>query len=144
MKNTYSEYTKARAKRSNCPLNCFKAFIVGGFVCCIGYILVLLYKELGADEKTAQIYSTVSLVFIAGLLTGIGVFDKLGTFAGAGVLVPITGFANSVTAPAIENKSEGFVFGMASKMFVIAGPVIVFGLVSSMIYGIIYWITTLV
>lgn len=140
MENSYIEYTKKRSKRSDCVRNCLRAFFVGGFVCIIGFAFKQLYVYFGVGDENASTFASISLIFIAGLLTGIGVFDKIGKFAGAGTLVPITGFANSVAAPAIENKSEGYVFGMASKMFVIAGPVIVFGLAASMIYGFIYWI----
>ncbi len=140
MKKSYVEYTKNRSKRSFCVKNLFRAFYVGGFVCCIGMLFTNLYLSWGLSKDLSTAFSTITLIFIAGLLTGIGVFDKIGKYAGAGTLVPITGFANSVAAPAIENKSEGYVFGMASKMFVIAGPVIVFGLASSMIYGFVYWL----
>lgn len=138
----YKKYTTDRAKRSRCLLNSVKAFFVGGFICCIGQALFNLYLWWGADENTARTLVSVTLIFAAGLLTGIGVFDKIGKFSGAGTLVPITGFANAIAAPAIENKTEGKINGVCSKMFVIAGPVIVFGTLSSAIYGLVYYIVT--
>lgn len=138
----YQKYTADRAKRSPCFLNSVKAFFVGGLICCIGQALHNLYMSWRTDETTARTLVSVTLIFIAGLLTGIGVFDKIGKFAGAGTLVPITGFANAIAAPAIENKTEGKINGVCSKMFVIAGPVIVFGTLSSAIYGLIYYIVT--
>jgi len=138
----YKKYTTDRAKRSSCLLNSVKAFFVGGFICCIGQALFNLYLWWGADENTARTLVSVTLIFAAGLLTGIGVFDKIGKFSGAGTLVPITGFANAIAAPAIENKTEGKINGVCSKMFVIAGPVIVFGTLSSAIYGLVYYIVT--
>lgn len=141
-KESYKKYASDRAKRSVSYLNCTKAFAVGGLICCLGQALSDLYVRLGADEKTAATLVSVSLIFIGGLLTGIGVFDKLGKFAGAGTLVPITGFANAIAASAIENKTEGFINGVCTKMFVIAGPVIVFGTLASTVYGVIYYIAT--
>jgi len=142
MKNDYISYTSNRAKRTPCALNCVKAFFVGGLICLLGELLGELYIYLGAGEKDARTLVSVSLLFLAGLLTGIGVFDRIGNFAGAGTLVPITGFANAIASPAIENKTEGKINGVCSKMFVIAGPVIVFGTLSSVIYGLIYYIAT--
>ena len=135
----YNEYIEKRAERSPCFLNCIKAFIVGGLICLLGEALAELFVHFGADKENALLYASISLIFIAGLLTGIGVFDKIAKFGGGGALVPITGFSNSVTSPAIEAKSEGYTTGVASKMFTIAGPVIVFGTFSSIIYGIIYY-----
>lgn len=141
MDNTnYKEYTSQRAKRSPCATDAIKAFVVGGLICCIGQALGNMYSSWGADEQTARTLVSVTLIFVAGLLTGIGVFDVIGKFAGAGTLVPITGFANAIAAPAIENKTEGKINGVCSKMFVIAGPVIVFGTLSSSIYGLLYYI----
>lgn len=140
----YRKYTADRAKRSVSPSNCTKAFVVGGLICCMGEALSHLYTHFGADEKTAGTLVSVSLIFLAGLLTGIGVFDKIGKFAGAGTLVPITGFANAIAAPAIENKTEGLINGVCTKMFVIAGPVIVFGTFASAVYGVIYYLVGVV
>ncbi len=138
----YKRYTERRAKRSTTAIDTVKAFFVGGFICCIGQAFNDLYVYWGTDKDTAGILVSVTLIFAAGLLTGIGVFDKIGKFSGAGTLVPITGFANAIAAPAIENKTEGKINGVCSKMFVIAGPVIVFGTLSSVIYGVIYYIVT--
>lgn len=140
MNTNYQKLVKDRAKRSPCFFNCIKAFSVGGIICCIGKALTDLYVYLGLDEKSAATLCSISLVFLAGLLTGIGVFSKLGKFAGAGTLVPITGFANAIAAPAIENKTEGLIYGVCAKMFVIAGPVIVFGTLASSVYGVIYYL----
>ena len=140
MNDKYQTHVKDRAKRSPCFMNTVKAFFVGGLICCVGQGITELYVQLGADYKVSQTLSTVTLVFIAGLLTGIGWFSAMGKFAGAGTLVPITGFANAIASPAIENKTEGFIYGTCAKMFVIAGPVIVFGTLASSIYGLIYYL----
>lgn len=142
-KQDYVNYAEAKAKRSPCFKNCVFAFIIGGAICCLGQALQNLYISLGADKKLAGSLMSVSLIFIAGLLTGIGIFDKIARVAGAGTLVPITGFSNAVTSPAIDSKSEGFVLGVGAKMFVIAGPVIVYGVLASVIYGVIYYLVTL-
>lgn len=136
----YNEYIEKRSERSPCLLNCIKAFLVGGTICTFGEGLSQLYIMLGADKEKSLLYASISLIFIASLLTGIGIFDKIAKFGGAGALVPITGFSNSVTSPSIEAKSEGYVTGVASKMFTIAGPVIVYGTTASIIYGIIYYL----
>lgn len=128
-----------RAKRSPTLFNSLKAFVFGGGICVFGQALTLLYGRLGASTDLSKTLSTVSLIIVAGLLTGIGVFDVIAKQAGAGTLVPITGFSNAVTAPAIENKTEGFINGVGAKMFVIAGPVIVYGAFSSAVYGVIYY-----
>lgn len=119
------------------------AYCVGGFICVIGQLLTELYTYFGWQEKVVKMAVPVTLIFIAALLTGLRLFDKIAKRAGAGTLVPITGFANAVVAPAIEFKSEGFVLGVGANMFKIAGPVIVYGTIASVVYGIIYWITTL-
>ncbi len=120
------------------------AYIVGGLICVIGQLFMELYGYLGFNEKQVKMLVPVTLIFIAALLTGLGLFQKIAKRAGAGTLVPITGFANAVVSPAIEFKSEGFVLGLGANMFKIAGPVIVYGTVASVIYGVVYWITTLV
>lgn len=135
----YKKMTDDRVKRSPTLLNCIKAFLTGGFICVLGQALTLLYQEIGASVESSKTLSTVSLVVLAGLLTGIGVFDVIAKQAGAGTLVPITGFSNAVTAPAIENKTEGFINGVGAKMFVIAGPVIVYGTFASAVYGVVYY-----
>lgn len=138
----YNEYIEKRSEKSPCLMNCIKAFIVGGTICLIGEVLTNLFVHYGYEKENALVYASISLIFIASVLTGIGVFDKIAKFGGGGALVPITGFSNSVTAPSIEARSEGYITGVASKMFTIAGPVIVYGTASSIIYGIIYWFIT--
>ena len=123
--------------------NCIWAFVVGGAICTLGQAFLELYKYLGLNETDAGTACSMSLVALSALFTGLSLYDNLAKHAGAGTLVPITGFANSITAPAVEFKTEGFILGTAAKMFVIAGPVIVYGTVASVVYGIIYWITTL-
>lgn len=119
------------------------AYCVGGLICVIGQLFMELYLYLDLTQKQVKMAVPVTLIFIAALLTGLKLFDKIAKRAGAGTLVPITGFANAVVSPAIEFKSEGFVLGVGANMFKIAGPVIVYGTIASVIYGIIYWITTL-
>ena len=140
MNSDYKKYVEDRAKRSPCLFNTVKAFLVGGLICCIGRAFTDLYSYLGMEKDASQTVSTVTLIFLAGLLTGIGWFSKMGKFSGAGTLVPITGFSNAITSPAIENKTEGLIYGTCAKMFVIAGPVIVFGTLASSVYGVIYYI----
>ena len=120
-----------------------RAFLVGGGICVLGQLLLTAYSEMLSDQQSAKTLVSVTLIFLAAVLTGFGVFDKIAKFSGAGTLVPITGFANAVVSPAIEYKAEGFVLGVGAKMFTIAGPVIVYGTVASVVYGVIYWITTL-
>lgn len=120
------------------------AYISGGFVCVIGQLLFEAFTNFGLEEINARGLVCVSLIFIAAVLTAIGVFDDIAKFAGAGVLVPITGFSNAVVSPAIEFKNEGFVLGVGAKMFAIAGPVIVYGTVAAVLYGVIYWIITII
>lgn len=138
----YRKYADKSAKKSPCAKNCVHAFLVGGLICTIAEALGALYQWWGASEKDSAIYASVTLVFLAALLTGIGVFDNIAKFAGAGTLVPITGFANAVVSPAIDNKAEGWVLGVGAKIFTIAGPVILYGTFSGAIYGVIYWICT--
>ena len=133
----YEKYVEAVSPKSPVRLNTVKAFFSGGLICCIGQGLLDGYMYLGLDKTTASAWVSITLIFLGALLTGLGVYDKLAKFAGAGTLVPITGFANSVVSPALEFKSEGYITGTAAKMFAIAGPVIVFGTVASVIYGII-------
>ena len=119
------------------------AYLIGGLICAIGQLFKELYLYLDIPEDTVKVLLPVTLIFISALLTALKLFDKIAKHAGAGTLVPITGFANAVVSPAIEFKAEGFVLGVGAKMFSIAGPVIVYGTVASVIYGVIYWITTL-
>lgn len=119
--------------------NCFRAFMVGGLVCCIGQFLRVIFEKafgLNGDELSSAV--SIVLIFLGTLLTGFGVYDRIGRYAGAGSIVPITGFANSVASPAIEFKTEGLVYGLAAKMFIVAGPIIVYGVLAGTIVGIIY------
>lgn len=136
----YNQYVERRASTSPCVKNCIKAFCVGGTICLLGELIIQLYVSFGIDSITSIALSSITLIVIAGLLTGFGIFDKIAKFGGAGALVPITGFSNSVTSPSIEAKSEGYVTGVASKMFTIAGPVIAYGTISSIIYGVLYYL----
>ena len=133
----YKNYADRHAPRSHFWPDIFRAFLVGGLICCLGQLLSGLYVGAGLSKGDAASLVSMSLIFISALLTGLGVYDDIARFAGAGTLVPITGFANSVVSPALEFKTEGFVLGTAAKMFVIAGPVIVFGIGSSVVYGLI-------
>ena len=140
MKLTESEYGKL-AKRRSPNTKLYKtvpaAFLVGGLICCIGQAVLNMYKSLGIPEEQAGTLTSVSLVFLSAVLTGFGLYDKIAKHAGAGTLVPITGFANAVVSPAMEFKTEGYVLGVGAKIFIIAGPVIVYGLAASAVYGII-------
>ena len=139
----YQQMTKKASPGSPVGKNCAMAFLVGGLLCAMAEVECQLLVMAGLEQQTARTLTSCSLILLAAVLTAFQVFDKIAKHAGAGTLVPITGFANSVVAPAIEFKSEGFVLGTAAKMFTIAGPVIVYGTVASVVYGIIYWITTL-
>ncbi len=138
--NAKKELIKKHSPGSTILKNSILAFIFGGIICCTGEALLLLFGGLGADKKTAGTLVTVSLIFIASLLTAFGVFDKIARYAGAGTLVPVTGFSNAVTSQAMDAKSEGYVLGVGSKIFTVAGPVILFGLLSGTIYGVIYYL----
>ena len=118
---------------------CIRAFWVGGFICCIGQALNLLGEALELSEAEAPMFTSVILIFLGTTLTGIGVYDRLGRYAGCGTIVPITGFANSVAAPAIEFRREGIILGIGARIFQLAGPVLTYGIVSSMLAGFIYW-----
>ena len=135
----YDFYVENRSKRSPTVKNSIKAFLTGGTICLIAECFNGLYLWLGAEQDKASLFSSLTIILITGLLTGIGVFDKIARFGGGGALVPISGFANAMAAPAIDSKTEGYVTGVSAKMFTIAGPVIVFGTISSVIYGIIYY-----
>ena len=139
----YQKLADRLAPRSNTPVNCLKAFAVGGGICVLGQALKNLYLALGAGEDPAGLLTSGTLIFLSALLTGLGLYDDLAKYGGAGTLVPITGFANAVAAPAIEFKTEGWVTGLAVKMFTIAGPVIVWGTLAAVLYGVIYWIVGL-
>lgn len=136
----YNAYVSAKAKPSPMGKNMVWAFLVGGLICVIGQGLMDFYKSRGLGVEAAGTAVSVTLIFITALLTGIGVFDLIAKRAGAGTLVPITGFANAIAAPAVEFKTEGFILGVGAKIFTIAGPVIVYGVSASVVYGLIYWI----
>lgn len=133
----YGKYVNSKSKPSPLWKNLTWAFLVGGAICTAGQGLLNLFQNMGMSESTAGSCVSVTLIFLAALFTGLGWFDKIAKHAGAGTLVPITGFANAMVSPALEFKNEGFVTGVAAKMFIIAGPVLVFGISASIIYGIV-------
>lgn len=139
----YEEYVKQKTPVSNLWKNMAKAFLVGGAICVLGQVIMNYCKGQGLDKETAGSWTSLILVLFSVILTGFNVYGKLAQWGGAGALVPITGFANSVAAPAIEYKKEGQVFGIGCKIFTIAGPVILYGIVTSWGLGVIYWITTM-
>ncbi|SDM60218.1 stage V sporulation protein AC [Acetanaerobacterium elongatum] len=136
----YSEIAKKAEHKSSTVKDCIMAFLVGGFICTIGEALISLYMRGGMARDVASTLSSITLIFIAALLTGLHAFDNIAKYAGAGTLVPITGFSNSMAAPALDFKSEGFILGLGVKMFSIAGPVIVYGISAGIIYGIIIYL----
>ena len=140
---SYNQYVESVTKKASCPLNCLKAFIMGGCICTVGQIITNLFKMGGLSVDDAASYTTITLVFSSALFTGLGIYPKMASWGGAGSLVPITGFANSVASPAIEYKKEGQVFGIGCKIFTIAGPVILYGIFFSWLAGLIYWIVKL-
>lgn len=135
--NEYGEYVEKHMPRSKLFPNILKAFLSGGLICCLGQLINDLWCRGGLDTETAAAATSITLIFIGALLTGLGLYDRIAKFAGGGSLVPITGFANSVAAPALEFKTEGFITGTAAKMFIISGPVIVYGIAASVVYGLI-------
>ena len=136
----YNQYVSEKSKPSPIWKDLLWAFLVGGAICTAGQALSNLYQSWGADKEAAGTWVSVTLVFLAALLTGLGVFDDVAKRAGAGTLVPITGFANAMVSPALEFKSEGFVTGTGVKLFTVAGPVLAYGVGASVVYGLIYWI----
>ncbi len=138
-KEQYSDMVKKASPNSHIFLNCIKAFIVGGIICCIGQLITNCCNVLGLSTEDSASYTSIILVVIGSVLTALGLYSKIGKFAGAGSIVPITGFSNSVTAPAIEFKKEGFVLGLGAKIFIVAGPVILYGVLTSIVVGIIYY-----
>ena len=136
----YDQLVKELSPSSPAWKDCLWAFCVGGGICVLGQIFINWYTALGLEKTDASGAASMTLVVIAAVLTGIGIFDDIAKRAGAGTLVPITGFANSIAAPAVEFQTEGFILGVGAKMFTIAGPVIVYGVSASVVYGIIYWI----
>lgn len=143
-RSTYKKYADAHAPASPVLKDCIMAFCIGGLICVIGQLLLLLYRDVfGIGQKDAGTLVSVTLVFLSALLSGLGIFVKIAKVAGGGTLVPITGFANSVVSPAIDSKSEGLVLGVGAKIFTVAGPVLLYGTLAGAVFGVIYFITSL-
>ena len=138
----YQDLVDEMAPGSPIGRDCFNAFWIGGLICTIGQIFINIYKNIGLDKDMAGTAASMTLVALSAFLTGLSLYDNIAKHAGAGTLVPITGFANSISAPAVEFKTEGFILGVGAKMFTIAGPVIVYGISASIVYGFIYWAMT--
>ena len=136
----YGKLVDELSPKSPMGWDCVAAFVVGGAICTLGQVLINLYTQFGMEKQDASTAASMSLVVLSALFTGLSLYDNLAKYAGAGTLVPITGFANYITAPAVEFKTEGFILGVGAKIFTIAGPVIVYGVSASVIYGLIYWI----
>ena len=144
-KETYKKYATARAPKSPMAKDCLRAFLVGGLICCIGQGLNDVYTKLcGMSKDDAGTLTAATLVLIAAILTGLGIFDRIAKLAGAGTLVPITGFANAVVSPAIDSHSEGLILGVGAKIFTVAGPVLLYGTLAGTLYGVVYWVVTTV
>ncbi|MBR1884698.1 MAG: stage V sporulation protein AC [Clostridia bacterium] len=143
-KEEYKEYVDKKSENSPILKNVLLAFLVGGIICIIGQVVTNCLIAKNIDEKTAKTFSTVFLIFLGAFLTSFNLYSKLGKYAGAGSVVPITGFSNSIVAPAIEYKAEGYILGLGSNMFKIAGPVLVYGIFCSFIYGVIYYVITMI
>ena len=139
----YEKLVESMAPKSPMGKDCLMAFLIGGLICTLGQLIMDGYGTLGLGEKDAGTATSMTLVVLSALLTGLSLYDNIAKHAGAGTLVPITGFANAIAAPAVEFKTEGMILGTAARMFTIAGPVIVYGVSASVLYGLIYWITTL-
>ena len=139
----YEKLASRLAPKSPILKDCVNAFWIGGLICVIGQLLINGYTALGLEKQDASTAASMTLVALSALLTGLSLYDDIAKRAGAGTLVPITGFANAIAAPAVEFKTEGRILGTAAKMFTIAGPVIVYGVAAGVVYGVIYWITTL-
>jgi stage V sporulation protein AC len=140
----YSRLVAEMAPKSPMLKDCFNAFWIGGLICTLGQLILNGYTALGLPKEEAGTAMSMTLVALSALLTGLSLYDNIAKYAGAGTLVPITGFANAISAPAVEFKTEGFILGVGAKMFTIAGPVIVYGVSASVVYGLIYWIFTLI
>lgn len=138
----YGKLVEELSPRSPIGKDCLGAFLTGGIICTIGQFFINYYTKLGLDKDAAGTAASMTLVLISAILTGLSLYDNIAKHAGAGTLVPITGFANSIAAPAVEFKTEGFILGVGAKMFTIAGPVIVYGISASVVYGLIYWLYT--
>ena len=144
-KKTYKKYATAHAPRSPIGKNCFNAFCIGGLICAMGQGLIDIYHLVfGIAKDDSGLLASCTLVLFAVILTAFGIFDEIAKVAGAGTLVPITGFANAVVSPAIDSKSEGFILGVGAKIFTVAGPVLLYGILSGAVYGVIYYIVSLI
>lgn len=139
----YQKMAENLAPKSPIAKDCFNAFWIGGLICVLGQLIMNGYMALGMEKEDASTAVSMTLVALSALLTGLSIYDDIAKHAGAGTLVPITGFANAIAAPAVEFKTEGFVLGVGAKLFTIAGPVIVYGLAAGVVYGFIYWLTGL-
>ena len=139
----YQQLVEEMSPKSPMGKDCLMAFVIGGLICTLGQVFLNCYSKFGLDKDAAGTAASMTLVALSALLTGLSLYDNIAKHAGAGTLVPITGFANAISAPAVEFKTEGFILGVGAKMFTIAGPVIVYGVSASVVYGFIYWITTL-
>ena len=139
----YGKLVKSMQPHSPMGKDCLHAFWIGGLICTIAQLILNGYTALGLEKMDASTATSMTMIALSALLTGLSLYDDIAKLAGAGTLVPITGFANAVVAPAIEFKTEGFILGVGAKMFTIAGPVIVYGVSASAVYGLVYWITTL-
>ena len=140
----YNALVKEMSPKSPLGRDCRNAFVIGGLICAIGQFFINTYVNFGMEKQDASTAASMTLVVISAILTGLSLYDNIAKHAGAGTLVPITGFANSITAPAVEFKTEGFILGVGAKMFTIAGPVIVYGVSASVVYGLIYWVVQMV
>ena len=140
-KKAYKKYAAAHAPSSPILKDCVKAYLFGGAICAIGQSLLILYRDLfGMAQKDAGTLTSVTLIFLAALLSGLGIFERIAKMAGGGTLVPITGFANSVVSPAIDSRSEGLILGVGAKIFTVAGPVLLYGTLAGAVWGIAYWV----
>lgn len=139
VKNNYQQIVDKHSPKNKVFINSIKAFFVGGIICTIGQVLIDTYMYLGMSFLEASTFSTDSLIFLSAVLTAFNIYDNIGKFGGAGALVPITGFANSIVSAGMEYKKEGYIYGLGAKLFTIAGPVIVFGTIASVVVGVIYY-----
>lgn len=138
-KQEYKKYIEQKTPNSSLLKDLFFAFLIGGLICCIGQAVSDGYRWLGLEKDSVASATSMTMIFLGALLTGLGLYDKIAKFAGAGTIVPITGFSNAVVSPAMEFKSEGLVIGLAAKIFIIAGPVIVYGILASVVTGLVYY-----
>lgn len=141
-RENYAEYVKKKTKNSPIFKNMIYAFLIGGTICTIGQMIMTVLERLDLPQKGVKSWTSIILIFLGAFLTGLGIYDRIAKYAGAGTIIPITGFSNSIASSAMEFKKEGFVLGVGAKIFTIAGPVLVYGTIASVVYGIIYWIFT--